>query len=103
MEEFHGYDFNQFVSDLGGSLGFLLGLSVLGLIGLLEKIVELVFIRRLIAEKRKKQIGEDTINKDPIASNNEECTKSSVAARSDAKSSCKCQLNGEPSVKITVK
>uniref|UniRef100_A0A182WA48 Uncharacterized protein n=1 Tax=Anopheles minimus TaxID=112268 RepID=A0A182WA48_9DIPT len=64
VEEFHGYDFNQFVSDLGGSLGFLLGLSVLGLIGLLEKIVELVFIRRLIAEKRKKQMAKEVVSKD---------------------------------------
>ncbi|XP_058815463.1 uncharacterized protein LOC131678978 [Topomyia yanbarensis] len=55
VKEFHGYDLTQFVADLGGSLGFLLGLSVLGLIGLLEKIVELIFIRRLIAEKRNKQ------------------------------------------------
>uniref|UniRef100_A0A182YIM6 Uncharacterized protein n=1 Tax=Anopheles stephensi TaxID=30069 RepID=A0A182YIM6_ANOST len=65
VEEFHGYDFNQFVSDLGGSLGFLLGLSVLGLIGLLEKIVELVFIRRLLAEKRKKQMAKEGAGKDP--------------------------------------
>ncbi|XP_055547330.1 uncharacterized protein LOC129731383 [Wyeomyia smithii] len=55
VEEFHSYDLTQFVADLGGSLGFLLGLSVLGLIGLLEKIVQLVFIRSLIAEKRNKQ------------------------------------------------
>ncbi|XP_053691765.1 uncharacterized protein LOC128740255 [Sabethes cyaneus] len=55
VEEFHSYDLTQFIADLGGSLGFLLGLSVLGLIGLLEKIVELVFIRKLIAEKRNKQ------------------------------------------------
>lgn len=55
VEEFHGYDLTQFVADLGGSLGFLLGLSVLGLIGLLEKIVELLFIRRLIAEKVSKR------------------------------------------------
>ncbi|XP_029729547.2 uncharacterized protein LOC109429390 [Aedes albopictus] len=54
VEEFHGYDLTQFVADLGGSLGFLLGLSVLGLIGLLEKIVALLFIRNLIAEKRNR-------------------------------------------------
>lgn len=35
-QEQPGYDLNQFVSDIGGSLGFLLGLSVLGLIVLLE-------------------------------------------------------------------
>ncbi|XP_050087836.1 acid-sensing ion channel 2 isoform X1 [Anopheles aquasalis] len=98
VEEFHGYDFNQFVSDLGGSLGFLLGLSVLGLIGLLEKIVELVFIRRLIAEKRKKQMTENDVTKGPIPTNNEECTKPSVA--SDV---AKCQPKGGPSVEVTVK
>lgn len=34
-----GYDLSQFVADMGGSLGFLLGLSVLGLIGLFEKVL----------------------------------------------------------------
>ncbi|XP_055593755.1 uncharacterized protein LOC129744959 [Uranotaenia lowii] len=55
VEEFHSYDLAQFVADLGGSLGFLLGLSVLGLIGLMEKIVELVFIRRILAERKRKE------------------------------------------------
>ncbi|XP_073956071.1 uncharacterized protein isoform X2 [Choristoneura fumiferana] len=31
-EERHNYDFNLFISDLGGSIGFLLGLSVISLI-----------------------------------------------------------------------
>lgn len=38
-QERPGYDLNQFVADIGGSLGFLLGLSVLGLIVMLEQIV----------------------------------------------------------------
>lgn len=38
IEERPGYDLSQFVADMGGSLGFLLGLSVLGLIGILEKV-----------------------------------------------------------------
>lgn len=38
IEELPGYDLSQFVADMGGSLGFLLGLSVLGLIGLFEKV-----------------------------------------------------------------
>lgn len=38
IEEMPGYDLSQFVADMGGSLGFLLGLSVLGLIGLFEKV-----------------------------------------------------------------
>lgn len=37
-QEKPGYDLNQFVADIGGSLGFLLGLSVLGLILMLEKV-----------------------------------------------------------------
>lgn len=37
-QEQPGYDLNQFVADIGGSLGFLLGLSVLGLIGMLQKV-----------------------------------------------------------------
>lgn len=36
MEEVVGYDWNNFLADLGGSLGFLLGLSVLGIIALAE-------------------------------------------------------------------
>jgi hypothetical protein len=38
VEERHGYDGTQFLADIGGSLGFLLGLSVLGFIGILEKV-----------------------------------------------------------------
>ncbi|XP_066140661.1 uncharacterized protein ppk17 isoform X2 [Euwallacea fornicatus] len=39
MREVMGYNFTAFISDIGGSLGFLLGLSVVGLIKVLEKIV----------------------------------------------------------------
>lgn len=38
VEERPGYDGSQFLADIGGSLGFLLGLSVLGFIGILEKV-----------------------------------------------------------------
>lgn len=38
FEERPNYDLTQFVADMGGSLGFLLGLSVLGLIKILEKV-----------------------------------------------------------------
>ncbi|XP_055633180.1 uncharacterized protein LOC129773577 [Toxorhynchites rutilus septentrionalis] len=51
VEEFHGYDLAQFVADMGGSLGFLLGLSVLGLIGLIGKITEILCLRNLIPEE----------------------------------------------------
>ncbi|XP_037958942.1 uncharacterized protein LOC119688336 [Teleopsis dalmanni] len=38
IEERPSYDTTQFIADIGGSLGFLLGLSVLGLIGILENL-----------------------------------------------------------------
>jgi hypothetical protein len=42
IEERPGYDLSQFIADMGGSLGFLLGLSVLGFIGLMEKVSLLI-------------------------------------------------------------
>lgn len=50
FEERPGYDLTQFVADMGGSLGFLLGLSVLGLIGVLEKVI--------IVDSERAQIGD---------------------------------------------
>lgn len=38
VEERVNYDGSQFLADIGGSLGFLLGLSVLGFIGIVEKV-----------------------------------------------------------------
>ncbi|XP_061386620.1 uncharacterized protein LOC133322631 [Musca vetustissima] len=63
MEERPSYDTTQFIADVGGSLGFLLGLSVLGLIGILEQIALLLcggVIRKMQSkhEKRKKAIEE---------------------------------------------
>nr|CAD7598041.1 unnamed protein product [Timema genevievae] len=40
VREHYAYDWSLFIADLGGSLGFLLGLSVIGLINLLERLVE---------------------------------------------------------------
>ncbi|KAJ8882799.1 hypothetical protein PR048_014613 [Dryococelus australis] len=40
IREHYSYNWNSFLADLGGSLGFLLGLSVIGLLELLEKAVE---------------------------------------------------------------
>lgn len=40
VEERSNYDGTQFLADIGGSLGFLLGLSVLGFIGIVEKVNE---------------------------------------------------------------
>lgn len=56
IEERAGYDFSQFVADMGGSLGFLLGLSVIGLIVVLEKILGYLFLNEFIEKyKAKKQ------------------------------------------------
>lgn len=43
VEERPSYDLTQFIADIGGSLGFLLGLSVLGLIGILEHVRDILF------------------------------------------------------------
>lgn len=42
-EERLAYDWSLFLSDLGGSLGFLLGLSVLGIIGIVERLIDLLY------------------------------------------------------------
>lgn len=42
-EEHLAYDWSLFLSDLGGSLGFLLGLSVLGIIGIVERLIDLLY------------------------------------------------------------
>lgn len=62
IEERPGYDFSQFVADMGGSLGFLLGLSVIGLIVVLEKILGYLFLNKFIeAYKVRKQQKPDDI------------------------------------------
>lgn len=57
MDEVIGYDWNVFLADIGGSLGFLLGLSVIGAITLVEQIVLLLFMR-----KPKKQENKEVNN-----------------------------------------
>lgn len=47
IEERVGYDLSQFVADMGGSLGFLLGLSVIGLIKVFEKVMSLLCLQSL--------------------------------------------------------
>ncbi|KAJ3647685.1 hypothetical protein Zmor_019549 [Zophobas morio] len=42
LTEVISYDWNIFLSDVGGSLGFLLGLSVIGFVNVLEEIIKLV-------------------------------------------------------------
>lgn len=46
MSEVIGYDWNLFLSDLGGSLGFLLGISVLGLVNMLEEVVNILLCKQ---------------------------------------------------------
>lgn len=62
IEERAGYDFSQFVADMGGSLGFLLGLSVIGLIVVLEKILGYWFLNDFI--ERYKKNKEKRLEKD---------------------------------------
>ncbi|CAK1554521.1 unnamed protein product [Leptosia nina] len=52
FEEKYNYDWNLFLSDLGGSVGFLLGLSVIGLIGILGNIWSNI-LRPLICRNRQ--------------------------------------------------
>ncbi|KAJ9599778.1 hypothetical protein L9F63_026373, partial [Diploptera punctata] len=42
-EERLAYDWSLFLADLGGSLGFLLGLSVLGIIGIVERLIDMLY------------------------------------------------------------
>ncbi|XP_046966153.1 acid-sensing ion channel 2 [Vanessa cardui] len=51
-EERFNYDWNLFLSDLGGSIGFLLGLSVIGLIDIIGNIW-INFIRPSIVKRKK--------------------------------------------------
>lgn len=56
IEELAGYDSTQFIADMGGSLGFLLGLSVIGFIVVLEWILGYWFLDDFIQTyKAKKQ------------------------------------------------
>lgn len=49
MDERYSYDWNNFISDLGGSVGFLLGLSVVGIIAYLERIIQfaVTFLKKM--------------------------------------------------------
>lgn len=58
LEERSSYDSSQFLADMGGSLGFLLGLSVIGFIIVLEKILGYLFLDKMVEryiEKRQQQ------------------------------------------------
>lgn len=56
MDEVLGYDWNNFISDMGGSLGFLLGLSVIGALSFVEQIFLLIFDHKVC--KRRKQMDD---------------------------------------------
>ncbi|RZC33625.1 uncharacterized protein BDFB_002538 [Asbolus verrucosus] len=43
VSEVTSYDWNIFLADVGGSLGFLLGLSVIGVITVIEEVIKLIF------------------------------------------------------------
>lgn len=61
MVESYAYDWNLFLADLGGSLGFLLGLSVLGVVSFLEQIVKILFWgRKKVEPKVEKPIEENS-------------------------------------------
>lgn len=55
LDEVVGYDWNAFLSDMGGSLGFLLGLSVIGAITVLEQLILLLFCRKKKSEDEEKE------------------------------------------------
>lgn len=59
IEERAGYDFSQFIADMGGSLGFLLGLSVIGLIVVVEKVLGYWFLNKFIEEYKAKKMLEN--------------------------------------------
>lgn len=63
MDEVLGYDWNTFISDMGGSLGFLLGLSVIGALSLVEQIFLLLFDNKLCG-KNKEENKQGTISEE---------------------------------------
>ncbi|XP_023954038.1 degenerin-like protein asic-1 [Bicyclus anynana] len=66
-EEKYNYDWNLFVSDLGGSVGFLLGLSVVGLFNIIGYIW-IYFIRPFICSKNSKvTVDNSNSNSDSVA------------------------------------
>ncbi|XP_023295430.2 uncharacterized protein LOC111678365 isoform X2 [Lucilia cuprina] len=67
IEERPSYDTTQFIADVGGSLGFLLGLSVLGLIGILEHITLLLcggVIKKMQHKNEKRIKDHEELDKD---------------------------------------
>ncbi|KAI4456294.1 amiloride-sensitive sodium channel-related [Holotrichia oblita] len=69
MKEVLGYDWNLFLSDLGGSLGFLLGISVLGLVNMFEETVNILLC------KRKETKEENTPKSENVGKSDENSNK----------------------------
>lgn len=70
MHEVLGYDFNMFVADLGGSLGFLLGLSVLGVVGALAQAIKAAFTKSKPRDVERVDVVEKMNNKEAEMKNN---------------------------------
>lgn len=76
LDEVVGYDWNAFLSDMGGSLGFLLGLSVIGAITVLEQLILLLFCRK---KKSKDEENENVLEEEkPEEANNFKSIASNV-------------------------
>ena len=58
-----GYDSSQFLADMGGSLGFLLGLSVIGFIIIFEKFLGYMFLDKMVENYLKKKNEAEQMSK----------------------------------------
>ncbi|GFG35482.1 hypothetical protein Cfor_09132 [Coptotermes formosanus] len=74
-EERLAYDWSLFLSDLGGSLGFLLGLSVLGIIGIVERLIDLLYGNLQPPERNIHQIKTNAPRQLGFSSNNDSVEK----------------------------
>lgn len=69
IDEMPGYNLSQFVADMGGSLGFLLGLSVIGLIVVIEKILGVWFLNKFIERYKAKKLKQLEADEKPAKQN----------------------------------
>ncbi|KAF2900345.1 hypothetical protein ILUMI_05840, partial [Ignelater luminosus] len=95
MEEIAGYDWNALLADLGGSLGFLLGLSVISMIGLAEElfstIIKMKQNRKVNIELNSKSSSEEN-NKTDTFVKTENMDNNTLQLKSGMKD---CNLNSE--------
>lgn len=61
MEETMGYDWTVFLADIGGSLGFLLGLSVIGVIEIMDVCIQMIL--QVFKRRKDKEDGDTDSNK----------------------------------------